>query len=231
MIENWKDIEEYKGRYQVSDLGRVKMIEHYTVTKNGNQKLWLENILNPITVTKGYKAVRLYDFDHKGKTLKLHRLVAKTFIQNSNNYPQINHINGIKSDNRVDNLEWCVNSYNMDHAMESNLISYGFEKHNSNFDKELFDTIQPLLDCGLTCKQLSSIFGITKGNMSDILTNRYYTKENYNFKVINRFNKSFKTTAIPKYLYEKLNVILKDNTVLNSLIAEGKLKVENQCNA
>lgn len=230
MTEIWKDIEEYKGIYQVSNMGRIKSLERLTNGKLGSVKIHLEKILTPLNLTKGYQGVRLYK-DYIGKTLKIHRIVAKTFICNPNNLPQVNHINGNKKDNKVSNLEWCDNRYNMDHALDSLLIKRGFDKHFSNFNSILFSTIQPLLDCGLTCKQLSLIYNVDRHTISTILSGKSYKHLNTDFKVINRFNKSWLTSPIPFNIYEILNKNLEDNTVLNSLIAEGKLMVESQCNA
>jgi hypothetical protein len=68
---------------------------------------------------KGYAIVKLYPV----KTVSVHRLVAETFIPNSYNLPQVNHIDGNKLNNSVANLEWCSNEYNLSHANETGLIS------------------------------------------------------------------------------------------------------------
>lgn len=77
-------------------------------------------ILKPIENHKGYFTVRI-TFDDKKKTLPIHRLVALSFIQNPNNLPQVNHIDGDKKNNNVKNLEWCDNSYNQLHAFRIGL--------------------------------------------------------------------------------------------------------------
>ena len=99
MKEIFKNIADYEGLYQVSNLGRVRSIG-YGKTK----------VLKPVTII-GYLHVNLYK-DGKGKKFKVHRLVAMAFIPNPNNLPMINHRNEIKTDNRVENLEWCDASYN-----------------------------------------------------------------------------------------------------------------------
>ena len=100
MIEIWKDIEGYEGLYQVSNLGRVK-------------SLWFgkEKILKGGKDSSGYIFVVLSK-EGKIKYFQIHRLVASAFLDNSNNLPCINHINEDKTNNRVENLEWCTYQYN-----------------------------------------------------------------------------------------------------------------------
>lgn len=100
MVELWKDIKDYEGLYQVSNWGRVK-------------SLWFrkEKILIAVGDTKGYLKVCLCK-NGKKKTFKVHRLVAEAFIPNPENFPYINHKDEVKTNNRVDNLEWCTSEYN-----------------------------------------------------------------------------------------------------------------------
>jgi len=97
---------EYEIGYEVSTYGRVKSL-NYRHTGNAQ-------IMKPKVVTKGYLAVTIFK-DGKGKTIRVHRLVAIAFIPNPLNLPQVNHIDGDKKNNRVDNLEWCTNHQNSSH--------------------------------------------------------------------------------------------------------------------
>lgn len=121
-IEVWKDIKNFPN-YQVSNYGKIKSKERITNVgiKNIKQIKRKEKILKPLKITKGYLGIRLYNEKVKGKTFKIHRLVAETFIPNPNNYKQINHIDGNKENNCVENLEWCDRSYNIRHALEIGL--------------------------------------------------------------------------------------------------------------
>lgn len=103
-IEQFKNIEGWPN-YKVSNLGRV------VSTKHGK-----ENVLSPMKNWGGYVSVGLSNVTVK--RYLIHRLVALAFIPNPNNYPQINHKNGIRTDNRADNLEWCTGSQNQKHAFK-----------------------------------------------------------------------------------------------------------------
>lgn len=102
-MEQWKDIEGYEGLYQISSYGRVKSL--------GNDKTRKEKILTPHPNEIGYQRVGLRK-NGKQKWERIHRLVAKAFIPNPNNYPQINHKDECKTNNAVENLEWCTSQYN-----------------------------------------------------------------------------------------------------------------------
>lgn len=109
MDEIWKDIEGFEGLYQVSNLGRVKSLERYNIgIKN---KSINERYLKQSPDGNGYLMVWLYK-GTKRKTMKVHRLVAEAFIPNPKQKPQIDHINAIRQDNRVENLRWCTEKEN-----------------------------------------------------------------------------------------------------------------------
>lgn len=119
-MEIWKDIKGYEGKYQVSNYGNVKSLPRTRKAKFNSVSYKQEIILKPKTANNGYLLVNLY-IESKRVMFSIHRLVALTFIDNPNNYPVINHKNGIKTDNRVENLEWCTQSHNRIHALENNL--------------------------------------------------------------------------------------------------------------
>ena len=103
MKEIWKDIEDFNGTYQVSNLGRIKMLDY--IASDGRKLKG--RIRRTSKNNSGYTIINI-----KSKHFLVHRLVAKAFIPNPNNYPQINHKDENKQNNRVDNLEWCTNKYN-----------------------------------------------------------------------------------------------------------------------
>lgn len=102
--EVWKDIIGYKGLYQVSSQGRVKHIKYHK-----------ERMVALVLNEKGYLRVQLWK-DRKHKTFRVHRLVAQTFIPNPDNLPEVNHKDECKTNNTVENLEWCTHSYNTNYG-------------------------------------------------------------------------------------------------------------------
>ena len=113
--EIWKDIEGYEGLYQISNLGRVKSCSKLHSVKKGGTYMSKERILVPGKDKEGYLHVRLSK-NWKVKLCKIHRLVALAFIPNPENYPIINHIDEIKTNNCVNNLEWCSFKYNINYS-------------------------------------------------------------------------------------------------------------------
>lgn len=120
MKEIWKDIEEFDGDYQISNLGRLKSVARIVNGPRGEVHL-SDRLLSQVVNKRGYIE---YQITHNGNhySRKAHRLVAIAFIDNPNNLPQINHIDGNKQNNTVENLEWCDNRHNVLHAYQNDLI-------------------------------------------------------------------------------------------------------------
>ena len=111
--EQWLPIEGYEDLYQVSNLGRVKSLER-KITYRNSLKTVKERILKQAT-KKGYQQVCLCK-DGNIKWFSVHRLVANAFIDNPNNYEQVNHKDENKCNNHVSNLEWCNRKYNINYG-------------------------------------------------------------------------------------------------------------------
>lgn len=114
MEEEWRDIRGYEGLYQVSSFGKVKSLDRTNFKFNRSVPL-KGRILKLNTNIHGYPFATIYK-NGVSHSITVHRLVAETFIPNPDNKPQVNHINGCKSDNRVDNLEWVTASENQTHS-------------------------------------------------------------------------------------------------------------------
>lgn len=113
MNEIWKDIPGYEGLYQVSNIGRVKSLKRtfYSGKNLQTRKTYEQNILAPRFYKTGYVYFGLSK-DGIVKKLKAHRLVALAFIPNPENKPEVDHINTVRSDNRIENLRWATKSEN-----------------------------------------------------------------------------------------------------------------------
>lgn len=127
-IEEWKVIQEYNGRYLVSNMGRVKQCAANKNSIWGNKQDLIERIITQVTTTYGYARVTL--FDNKGIPHKhlTHRLVALAFIPNDDNLPQVNHLNENKTDNRVGNLEWSTASHNINWGTRNKRVASKLER-------------------------------------------------------------------------------------------------------
>lgn len=107
-MEIWRDIEGYEGLYQVSNLGNVLSLEKYIKSHNEERTQYRPaRLLKQHKNQFGYMKVWLWK-DSKRKEFAVHRLVADAFIDNPNNKPCVNHIDNIRDNNCVDNLEWCT---------------------------------------------------------------------------------------------------------------------------
>lgn len=125
-MEEWKDVVGYEGYYQVSNMGRVKSLKRVT----NNQFCKQDYFLKQTKTNAGYLKVILIR-NSKRTNKNIHRLVAETFIDNSNKLPCVNHKNGNKQDNRVENLEWVNFKQNIEHAIRNELKkSRGIKMYN-----------------------------------------------------------------------------------------------------
>ena len=188
MEEVWKDIEGYEGLYQVSSLGRVKSLKRLITRKYGYKKREQrinEKLLRFSNNSKGYSQFKINKLG-KQKTFRAHTLVARAFIPNHKKHEEINHKNGIKTDNRVENLEWCTRQENIDHAWKKGLV-----KNIQNGEK--------INTSKLTEKQVLEIrekYGSKKCNYSEI-ARKYNVWSSTISRVINK--ETWKHVLLPDF--------------------------------
>ena len=114
-MEVWKNIKDYENCYQISNLGNVKSLSRFVDNHSGFKKSLKEKLLKNHISKTGYFVIDLKK-ENQRKTFKVHRLIALAFIDNKNNLPFINHIDGNKLNNNISNLEWVSNRENCCHA-------------------------------------------------------------------------------------------------------------------
>lgn len=115
--EIWYDIKYFEGLYMISDKFRIKRVQQ---TDKTGRKRWINKFMS-VTVRNMYYTVRLTNKKGEYKAIRLHRIIATTFIPNPNNHPVVNHIDGNKQNNSIENLEWCTHGDNARHAYKIGL--------------------------------------------------------------------------------------------------------------
>lgn len=160
--EIWKDIKGWEGIYQVSNVGRVKSLKRFLVKE--------ERIMGLHDNGRGYLNVRLRK-DSRGNVKYIHRLVAETFISNLENKQEVNHKNGDKSDNRVENLEWCSPEENREHAIRTGLMAFEGENNGmAKFSQQTILELRKEFELGdKTRKELSEKYGISLTHTRSII--------------------------------------------------------------
>lgn len=173
--EIWKDVKGFEGRYQISNLGRVKSLSRLILHRSGRYLPSKEIILLPL-LNGAYPRIALYK-DGASKRYSIHRLVAEAFIDNPHKKKCVNHKNGIKTDNRVENLEWVTYSENASHAFANGLTySLKGEKHHQSKlnNKDVLD-IRLSYKLGCTQKELAHRYCVSFQHISDIIRRNKWT--------------------------------------------------------
>lgn len=188
-METWKEIDGY-SRYMISNLGKI-WSKTRVVKSNGSQSKTIRKgkFLKTRINDNGYETVNLCpDNSTRIKTKKVHRLIAQAFIPNPNNLPCINHKNRQRSDNRIENLEWCTSSDNNYHRW-TNIESIKHRekardvcringKRNRFISLETkLEIIKEYKETNILQKDLAKKYGISKQVICHIVNNKYFSKD------------------------------------------------------
>lgn len=173
MEEIWKEVcinGDIFPDYIVSNLGKLKRLERkvsITIKNEDVLKTYPELLLRPTSDRDGYLLINLYR-----KTYKTHRIVAEAFLPNVENKPVVNHKNGIKSDNRVENLEWATISENIIHALDTNLQHHGEKSVRSKLTNEqVLEIREKLQHEGIKSRDLANMYNVSETTIYSIKYN------------------------------------------------------------
>ena len=169
MIEEWKDIKGYEGRYQVSNMGRIKSLPRMTRTGYRNGVM-----LKPIKSSLGYMLVGL-----SRKLYKVHRLVAETFLDNPQNLKYINHKDEDKTNNCVSNLEWCTCEYNNNYGTRNQRISLNSSRKRKILQCDLSGNVIKEWESIMSA---SKYYGVTRTNICSCCNGRQKTSAGYTWR-------------------------------------------------
>lgn len=163
--EVWVSVKDHEGLYEISSLGRIKSLDKSWVTNIGGPCKKAGKLLTP-SANNGYYHIKLWK-EGQSKWYQIHQLVATAFIPNPKGKPQVNHKNSTRSDNRVENLEWCTPKENLVHASEKGRLkningkmvvnittgqTYKSCKEASEFSGLNYQTLRAYLNGGLPNK-------------------------------------------------------------------------------
>lgn len=176
MIEVWKDVEGYEGIYQVSNMGRVKSLKRNVLKSDGKIQPIPERILKGKRDKDGYIEVKLTNFNFI-KYIRVHRLVLITFLGYDSHKSQVNHKNGVKDDNRLENLEWCTQVENTLHSLYKlgNYDNLNMDGLNKPFKVNKLDLNGNVIQTYNSMREVEQVEGISRNTI-----NKYNTlKEPY----------------------------------------------------
>jgi len=183
MKEEWEDIKGYEGRYQVSNMGRVKSLERTVIDEAGRKRHLKERILKPKTERNGYLRVNLCNGSGKKKDFFIHRLVCEAFHKNPKNKPCVNHIDENKTNNSVSNLEWCTIAENINYGTRNARVGKAIAKANSKpvgqytRDGELVKVWQ-------STREVQRQLGFDQGTISKVARGKLKTAYGYVWKYV-----------------------------------------------
>lgn len=179
-MEVWKDIPGYEGYYQASSLGRVKRIKgkvfrKATYRNRATYILRQEKLLSIKCNNKGYPCTVLTR-DGKERKVQVHRVVAFAFIPQIKGKPRINHKNGVKIDNRIENLEWCSDKENRDHAVKNGWLDIKGERNGQAVltEEKVLAIRSEYKKGGITYRKIMNKYNVSYSTVYRVLKSIYW---------------------------------------------------------
>jgi hypothetical protein len=161
-VEVWKSVVGLEDYYEVSNLGRVRSFDREYIDRLDRTLRFKGRDLTPL-LRNGYLTVGLKQPGEQVVIKYIHRLVAVAFIDNPENKPCVNHIDGVKTKNNINNLEWCTQKENTAHAIKEGLMVFpkGSQKSWAKLSPELIDRAKSLRESGSTYQQIADLIGVS----------------------------------------------------------------------
>lgn len=177
MKEEWRPIYGYTGFYEVSNLGRVKSLPRRIKRSNGTVQNFKGKIMACGVANRDYPMVVLSKGSGNNRIkVTVHRLVAKAFLKIETGKPEINHKNGIKTDNRVSNIELVSRKENIRHAFNTGLNKprdvKGSKHPSSKLTEQKVIEMRGLFKAGKSHNEISGMFGVCRQHVADIVNRR-----------------------------------------------------------
>ena len=195
-MEIFKDINGYEGYYQISNYGRVKTLHNR-----------YKNCIfrKPFVRKDGYVVIILI-LNKKQTTFYLHKLVAGHFIEQNFDVlrSEVNHIDGNKQNNNVNNLEWCTSSYNSLHSCKTGLSPSGSNRPSSKLTESMVYKIPEMIKNGFTIKSIAKEFNVSTTSIHHILNGRNFRCLNIDFGYTFKKYNNKDNTEISKEIKDSL---------------------------
>jgi hypothetical protein len=174
-LELWVDVIGYKGEYQLSNKGRLRSPERVVFYKNGRKRTYPYREQTVFINTSGYPSVGLSK-NKKQRQWLLHRLLAIHFKPNPDNKPFINHINGVKTDFSLSNIEWCTHVENCKHAFSIGLSDIHGERHPiAKLNNDAVYDIRKNCKDTSNAKEYATKYGVNPATIKDVIWRRTWT--------------------------------------------------------
>lgn len=200
----------FEESYEISENGVVRSVERIVDSYcelNGRTKNTFKSVIRkPILNRKGYYIFQLRK-NNKYVSKELHRLLAETFIDNPNNLRCVNHIDGNKINNSLNNLEWVSHSENLLHAYKTGLRGDGQRRNGSKVPHRLIRYIKVLCDLGLSSKRISETILIGKTTIHDIVNGKVYKSQSEEIQGLKFNKKTDYTIEVPKNVLKEISDI------------------------